>query len=102
MRPLSGTRPGSSAVSVGKNTLTSPPLGFNVPITAMANRGQNAVTPVKPSPVKNISAAAHSNTRFAPSRRPNSPTPSVSAAEPSSVPVISTPISLGEKPRSER
>ena len=77
---------------------TSPPLGFNVPATAIASSGQNAVTPVKPRPVSSMSTLAPNSTRFGLSLRPNRPTPSVSAAEPSSVPVcpISTYRNGGE------
>ena len=48
----------SAACSVGRNTLTSPDEGFNVPTTATTIIGQKVVTPANPSPVTSISAAA--------------------------------------------
>ncbi len=88
----------STACSVGKKTLTSPDDGLSVPTTAMTKSGQNAVTPAKPSPVANISAHAPSSSRRRLHRPPHSPTTSVSAAEPSIVPVTIAPTASGVKP----
>ena len=41
VRCSSGTVAGSSACSVGRNTLTSPPLGLSVPMRPMMASGQN-------------------------------------------------------------
>jgi hypothetical protein len=46
--------------------------------------------------VRNIRELAASKTRFGPIRPPNNPAPNVNAADPSSVAVIRTPISLGD------
>jgi hypothetical protein len=46
---------GSSACSVGRNTLTSPLLGLSVPIIATRASAQNSVNTANPTPVANIS-----------------------------------------------
>ena len=91
-----------TACSVGRNTLTSFAEGLSVPAIAIRNSGQNAVTPAKPTPVANINAETAIRTRLRLMRCPASPEARVSAADPSSVPVMIAPICNGEKPRSER
>jgi hypothetical protein len=85
----------SAACSVGRKTLTSPEEGFRVPAIVTTMSGQNAVNPAKPKPVRNISAAAPSRTPLRDRRYPSRPTPSVTAADPSNVPVTIAPTSNG-------
>ena len=54
----------SAACSVGRNTLTSPDEGFNVPTTATTIIGQKVVTPANPRPVSTINAAAPTRIRL--------------------------------------
>ena len=92
----------SIACSVGRKTLTSPDDGFSVPTTAMSRSGQNAVTRAKPMPVANISAREAISNRRRFKRPPDSPTASVSAADPSIVPVTMAPTARGDKPSDVR
>ena len=55
--------PASRACSSGRNTLTSPALGFSVPTKATTSSGQNDEKPAKPRPVAAISSAAPRSSR---------------------------------------
>ena len=88
----------NAACSTGRNRLTSPADGFSVPTTATRNSGQKLAVAANPIPVSNISAHAASSTLRRPSRSVASPTHSVSAAEPSSVPNTIAPTRIGLKP----
>ncbi len=88
----------SAACSTGRNKLTSPAEGFSVPTIATASSGQKLVVIQNPIPVAIISTQAANSTRLRPSLSVASPTHSVSAAEPSSVPKTIAPTRSGSKP----
>ena len=92
------TSAASTACSVGRNTLTSPADGFSVPTTAMRSSGTNHVTPANPSPVAAIMIPAARRSVRSACRWARRPKPSVSTAEPTSVPVTIAPTWTGEKP----
>ena len=97
-----GTISASTACSVGRKRLTSPEEGLSVPATAMTRSGQNCVTPKKPAPVASMSREAPIRMRLRERRWLKRPMASVSAAEPTSVPVTMAPIRKGEKPSALR
>ena len=88
--------------SSGRNTLTSPALGFNVPMNATTSNGQNADSPAKPNPVNAISSPAARSSRPSGRRCPQRPTASVISAEPSRVAELSTPTCQTSKPSASR
>ena len=88
-----------NACSVGRNTLTSPDDGFNVPTTATTSSGQNVVNPANPRPVPTMTTVAAISSDRSSMRCAVMPKASVRAAEPSSVPVTIAPTSTGENPR---
>ncbi|SPD46676.1 protein of unknown function [Cupriavidus neocaledonicus] len=90
---------GSRACSSGRNTLTSPELGFSVPMNATINSGQSEDKPAKPAPVAAISTPASISRRRCGKRPPMSPTRIVASAEPISVALLISPTANWPKPR---
>ena len=83
---------------MGRNTDTSPAVGFSVPTKATTSSAAKLVSPAKPSPVAAISAHAPSSTWRGANRLPARPTASVSSALPSRVEVAIAPTWNEDRP----
>jgi hypothetical protein len=89
----------SKVCSKGANTLTSLAVGLKVPTRAMMSSGQNSVSKAYPIPESTISTVAVVRTLTVLSRCAIKPITKVTIAGPSSIAVVSTPISKALKPR---
>jgi hypothetical protein len=102
VRTAVAAAPASTVCSSGRNTLTSPPLGFSGPRKATTSSGHSDVSVAKPRPVAAIITAAASSRRRSAKRCPQRPTASVAIAEPRSVAVLRSPTSSWPWPSASR
>ena len=91
VRSVSDTVLDNVACSSGKNTLTSPALGFMVPMAATMSNTMNGVLRPKAIPVTTMSHDEYANSRSMEKRCDVTPTANVSAAEPKSDAVTTAP-----------
>ena len=102
VRSLSLMLDDNSDCSSGRNTLTSPALGFMVPTAAITSRSANDDVAPNARPVTIMSSEDMESNRAGEKRWANTPTDKVRAADPSSEAVTTAPIWVPLKPRCNR